>query len=145
MKTDIHGPSRSATAVRLLAEAICGTLAGLACAAVLGLAAARLFAGTSGGWGDLIGALLGAIAGYVIGVTAGVTIAGRRLTGGGSAWLPLLGSVLGVAAVMLAAEPLGLNRNTTLMQAALAVVPPILATLAFNIRHLRPARPNTAG
>jgi hypothetical protein len=108
------------------------------------MVAAQLFAGTKDGWGDLIGALLGAIAGYTIGVAAGVTIAGRRLTGRGSAWLPLLGSVLGVALVMLAAEPLGLNRNTAVMQAALAIVPPICATLAFNIRRLRPARPNTA-
>jgi hypothetical protein len=139
VQTDSQLSSRPTTALQLLAEAAGGVLAGLACAALLGLIAARLFAGTSGGWGDLVGALLGSIAGYIIGVTAGVTIAGRRLTGRGSAWLPLIGSVLGVALVMLAAEPLGLNRNTAVMQAALAIVPPICATLAFNIPRMRRA------
>jgi hypothetical protein len=124
------------TATQLIIEAGGGALAGLVCAVVAGLAAARLLGGANEGWGDLIGAVVGALLGYAVGVTIGVYAAGRRLTGHGSIWLSLLGSVLGVLLVMLAAEPLRLNTNPALLQTAFVIVTPIAATLVFNIRRL---------
>jgi hypothetical protein len=92
-----------------------------------------------------MGAVLGTLIGYAAGVTLGVYAAGRRLTGRGSIWLSLLGSVVGVLLVMLAAEPLGLNTNPTMLQAAFVVVPPIVATLAFNIGWLIGRAPEARG
>jgi hypothetical protein len=124
------------TAKQLIVEVTGGALAGLACAVVAGLAAARLLGGANEGWGDLIGAVIGALFGYAVGVTIGVYAAGRRLTRRGSIWLSSLGSVLGVLLVMLAAEPLRLNTNPALLQTAFVIVMPIAATLVFNIRSL---------
>ena len=137
--TRIEIPPR--TAKQVILEVAGGALAGLACAAIAGPVAARLLSGANGGWGDLIGAVLGALLGYTLGVTIGVYAAGRRLTGRGSIWLSLLGSVLGLLLVMLAAGPLRLNSNPALLQAAFAIVTPIVATLVFNIRQLRARAP----
>jgi len=43
--------------------------------------------------------------------------------------------VIGVALVLLAAEPLHLNQNATVLQAFLIALPPIGATLGFNMRR----------
>lgn len=145
MQTSTQPHIQPATPAQMLLEALGGMLAGLACAAIAGLAAARLFAGASGGWGDLIGAVLGALLGYALGVTLGVYAAARRLTGRGSIWLCLLGSVLGMLLVMLAAEPLGLNANTAVLRTVFVIVPPIGATLAFNARHLIARTPQAPG
>jgi hypothetical protein len=118
---------------RLAAQAAGGSLAGLVGAALFGFAGARLFANASGGWGDLIAALLGAMIGYTIGVSIGVYLIGRRLSAWGAYWPALLGGMLGAALVLLAAEPLRLNANTAVLQAFFVVVPPILATLGFNL------------
>ena len=124
------------------AQALGGWLAGLALGGLFGLLDARLFAGTSGGWGDLIAAVLGAIIGYTIGVSLGVYLVGRWLnrrdgisTQRRAYWLALLGSLLGVALVLLAAEPLHLNSNTVVLQTFLIILPPIGATLGFNLRR----------
>lgn len=124
--------SKLAPAVRVLIEALAGCVAGLAFGALAGLLAARLFAGTNGGWGDLIGAVVGGMAGYVLGASLGVFAAGRRLRGRGAYWRCLAGSVAGAALVLLLAEPLRLNSSPALMQAALAIVPPIAAALLFD-------------
>src|SRR5690349_18124621 len=131
-----HTQTQPAMATHMIIEAAVGALAGLACAVVTGLVAARLFGGANDGWGDLIGAVLGSLLGYALGAAIGVYAAGRRLTGRGSIWLSLLGSVLGVLLVALAAEPLRLNSNPTLLQAAFVVVLPLVATLMFNYRLL---------
>ena len=124
--------TRRLTALIFVLEALAGCALGLALGGLAGLAAARLFAGSNGGWGDLIGGILGGLAGYVLGVSLGVLVAGRRLRGHGAYWASLAGSVAGAALVLLLAEPLHLNASPPLMQAALAVVPPITAALAFN-------------
>jgi hypothetical protein len=129
----MRGRSIWAHSARLAAEAIGGTLVGLAGAALLGFAGARLFAGASGGWADLIAAILGAIIGYTIGVSIGVYLLGRRLGTRGSYWLALLGSGLGAALVLLLAEPLSLNASPALLQGCLIAAVPILATLGFNL------------
>jgi hypothetical protein len=145
VQTNTRRQASPVTAKQLILEVAGGALAGLACAAIAGLVSARLLSGANDGWGDLIGAVLGALLGYALGVTIGVYAAGRRLTGHGSIWLSLLGSVLGLLLVRLAAEPLRLNANPTLLQAAFAIVTPIAATLAFNIRRVSARAPKADG
>jgi hypothetical protein len=128
--------------MRYIAQALGGALFGIALGGAAGVIGARLFAGTSDGWGDLIAAIVGAMIGYTIGVSIGVDLIGRWLNGRagiatkrGAYWLALLGSVLGVALVLLAAEPLRLNQNTAVLQAFLISMPPLSATFAFNMRR----------
>jgi hypothetical protein len=132
MNSKFQSTWRWPAAARWLAEIVSGALAGLTLATLAGFAGARAFAGSSSGWGDLIGALMGMLIGYTIGVSVGVTLAGRRLNGRGSYWLALAGSVLGTALVLLLAEPLRLNASTALLQSSLVIAAAILSTLAFH-------------
>jgi len=125
--------SKHPAGIRLAAQALGGALCGLALGGTLGLIGARLFANASNGWGDLIAAIVGAMIGYTIGVSIGVYAIGRRVGSGGRYWRALLGSVMGAALVLLAAEPLHLNQNAAVLQAFLIALPPIGATLAFNL------------
>jgi len=128
--------------IQFAVQALGGALFGVALGGAAGLIGARLVAGASAGWGDLIAAIIGAIIGYTIGVSLGVYLIGRWLnrrngisTRRRAYWLALLGSVLGVALVLLAAEPLHLNSNTVVLQTFLIIFPPIGATLGFNMRR----------
>ena len=118
---------------RLAAEVLAGCGAGLVCAYLAGLAGAALFKGSSSGFGDLIAGILGALIGYTIGVSIGVYLLGRRLNGRGSYWMALLGSVVGAALVLLAAQPLRLNVNPALLQGTLVASAPLFATLIFTM------------
>ena len=112
-----------------------GALFGVALGGAAGLISARLFAGASDGWGDLIAAIIGAMIGYTIGVSLGVYLIGNQLGGRGGYWRALLGGVIGAVLVLLAAEPLHLNQNTAVLQTFLIALPPIGATLGFNMRR----------
>ena len=142
MNTDMQARSKWISGAYLAAEAIGGSVIGLPIALVGGVAAARLLPRSGNGWDDLIYAILGAMIGYTIGVSLGVYLIGRWLnrragisTKRRAYWLALLGSVLGVALVLLAAEPLHLNSNTAVLQTFLFILPPIGATLGFNMRR----------
>ena len=142
MNTDIKPRAKWISGAYLAAEAIGGSVVGLACALASGVAAGRLLPRSDNGWDDLIYAILGAIIGYTIGVSLGVSLIGRWLNGRDRSstrrrayWLALLGSVLGAALVLLAAEPLNLNSNTAVLQTFLFILPPIGATLGFNMRR----------
>jgi hypothetical protein len=117
----------------LAAQALGGALCGLALGGTLGLIGARLFANAGNGWGDLIAAIVGAMIGYTIGVSIGVYALGQRLGSRSGYWRALLGSMIGVVLVLLAAEPLRLNQNTAVLQTFLLAMPPIGATLGFNM------------
>jgi hypothetical protein len=121
--------------MQLLAQTLGGALFGVALGGAAGLIGARLFAGASSGWGDLIAAIVGAMIGYTIGVSLGVYVIGRRLGGRNAYWRVLLGSVLGAGLVLLAAEPLHLNQNAAVLQAFLIILPLIGATLGSNMRR----------
>jgi hypothetical protein len=134
--------SKRPAGIRFVAQALGGALFGVALGGAAGLIGARLFAGASDGWGDLIAAIIGAIIGYTIGVSLGVYLIGRWLnrrdgiaTRRSAYWLALLGAVAGAALVMLAAEPLHLNSNTAVLQTFFFILPPIGATLGFNMRR----------
>ena len=136
MNTDMQARSKWISGAYLAAEAIGGSVIGLPIALVGGVAAARLLPRSGNGWDDLIYAILGAMIGYTIGVSLGVYLIGRWLnrragisTKRRAYWLALLGSVLGVA------EPLHLNSNTAVLQTFLFILPPIGATLGFNMRR----------
>jgi hypothetical protein len=135
VNTDMEMAVKRPAIIGYLAQALGGALFGIALGAVAGLVSARLFAGASDGWGDLITAITGAMIGYTVGVSLGVYVIGKRLGGRGSYWRALLSAVIGVALVLLAAEPLHLNQNTTVLQACLIALPPIGATLGFNMRR----------
>ena len=142
MNPDIEATSKHPTIITTLAQLLGGALFGIALGGLAGLIGARLFAGVSDGWGDLIAAIIGAIIGYTVGVSLGVYLIGRWLNGrAGIAtrrrayWLALLGSVLGAALVLLAAEPLHLNQSAAVLQTFLFILPPIGATLGFNMRR----------
>ena len=135
MNIHTDAPLKRPTVVAYLAQALGGALFGLALGGAAGLASARLFAGTSGGWGDLIAAIIGAIIGYTIGVSLGVYLIGRRLGSRGGYWRALLGGAIGAVLVLLAPEPLHLNQNTMMLQTFLIALPPIGATLGFNMRR----------
>jgi len=142
VNTDIQARPKWISGAYLAAEAGGGSVVGLLLALVGGLAVGRLLPRSGNGWDDLIYAILGAMIGYTIGVSLGVYLIGRWLnrrdgisTGRRAYWLALLGSVLGGALVLLAAEPLHLNSNTALLQICLFILPPIGATLGFNMRR----------
>lgn len=134
--------SKRPAGIGYIAQALVGALCGGGLGGAIGLLGARIFAGTGDGWGDLIAAIVGAIIGYTIGVSLGVYLTGRwlnrrdrRSTQRWGYWLALLGSVLGAALVLLLAEPLHLNQNTAVLQALVVILPPIGATLGFNLRR----------
>ena len=140
MNTDVQARSIWISGAHLAAEAVGGSVVGLAVALAGGVAAGRLLPRSGNGWDDLIYAILGAIIGYTIGVSFGVYLLGRWLnrrdgfsTKRRAYWLALLGSVLGMALVWLAAEPLHLNSNTAVLQTFLFILPPLGATLGFNM------------
>ncbi len=142
MKTDIMARAKQISVAYLAAEAVGGSVVGLLIALSSGFAAGRLLPRSGNGWDDLIYAILGAMIGYTIGVSLGVYLIGRWLNGRDGIstrrrayWLALLGSVLGVALVLLAAEPLHLNSNTAVLQTFLFILPPLGATLGFNMRR----------
>jgi uncharacterized membrane protein YeaQ/YmgE (transglycosylase-associated protein family) len=142
VNTDMKSQSRRISGAHLAAEAVGGSVVGLPGALVGGFAAAWLLPRSGNGWDDLIYAILGAIIGYTIGVSLGVYLIGSWLnsrdgiaTKRRAYWLALLGSVLGAALVLLAAEPLHLNSNTAVLQTFLFILPPIGATLGFNMRR----------
>ena len=140
MNTEMKARAKWISGAYLAAEAVVGSVVGLPVALVGGFAAARLLPRSGNGWDDLIYAILGLIIGYTIGVSIGVFLIGRWLNGRDRIstkrrgyWLALLGSVLGAALVLLAAEPLHLNSNTAVLQTFLIALPPIGATLGFNV------------
>ena len=135
VNTDMEMTVKQPAIVGYLAQALGGALFGIALGGAAGLIGARLFAGASDGWSDLVAAIAGAMIGYTIGVSLGVYVIGKRLGGRGSYWRALLGAVIGVALVLLAAEPLQLNQSTMLLQASLIALPAIGATLGFNTRR----------
>jgi hypothetical protein len=130
---DIKATAKHPTIITSLAQALGGALFGLALGGGAGLVGARLFAGASSGWGDLIAAVIGAMIGYTIGVSIGVYLIGRWLGSRSGYWRALLGGIIGAALVLLAAEPLHLNQNTAVLQTFLIALPPIAATLGLNI------------
>ncbi|MEO7910247.1 MAG: hypothetical protein ABIV47_11410 [Roseiflexaceae bacterium] len=135
MNIHTDGPKTRPAIVAYLAQALGGALCGIVLGGAAGLIGARLFAGASDGWSDLIAALGGTIIGYTVGVSLGVYVIGRRLLGRGSYWRTLLGALIGAVLVLLAAEPLHLNQSTALLQSFLIGLPPIGATLGFNMRR----------
>ncbi len=139
MNIDFEAAAKRPAIIAYLAQALGGALFGIALGGAAGLIGARLLAHSGNGWDDLIYAILGSIIGYTIGVSFGVYMTGRWLNGRDGIstkrrayWLALLGSVVGAALVLLAAEPLHLNRNTAVLQIFLFILPPIGATLGFN-------------
>ena len=142
MDTQVEARSKWISGAYLAAEAIGGSLVGLLAAFIGGLVVGPLFLRSANGWDDLIYAILGAIIGYTIGVSLGVYLIGSWLnrrdgiaTRRRAYWFALLGGIVGVALVLLAAEPLHLNSNTALLQTFLFILPPIGATLGFNMRR----------
>lgn len=89
----------------------------------------------SNGWSDLVGSVLGVLAGYALGAPLGVIAAGAVLRQRGRPLLSLLGGVLGGAAVLLLAEPLRLNQESSVLVLVFALVVLAGALLGSYIRR----------
>ena len=122
----------------LLVELLCGALIGFLLALTGGWVGPWLTGRVSNGWNDLIASILGAFAGYMLGASLGVVVGGRLLGQQGVAWRAVLGSVLGGVAVMLLAEPLRLNRDSSVLMVSFALVALIGAVVGFQ-RWRKPA------
>ena len=129
---DTETPPARPAAIVFVAQALGGALLGLVLGAAAGTLGGRLFEGAEG-FGNVVAALLGAIIGYTIGISIGVYLIGRRLGVRSAYWRALLGGIIASVLVMLAAEPLRLNANPAVLQAFLLGLPPIGATLGFNM------------
>ncbi len=128
-------------------QSLCTTLLGVVAGAFLGgcmlllgsWAGAKLGAGASSGWGDIVGALFGSVLAFPVGFVAGMWLVARRLHLPHSLWRGILGAVLGLALVFLLAEPLHLNQDSRVMGALLYLAPSLFALIGFNqARHTLP-------
>jgi hypothetical protein len=124
---------RVAKPVILVVQMSCGVLLGLLLGWLAGLLSSQT-AVAADGLAGLARALSGALLGYTLGVFAGIYLAARLLRQIGSLPLMITGAVAGVMLVLLAAEPLRLNRSTDLLLACLILLPPALATVGFHAR-----------
>lgn len=91
-------------------------------------------AGSSTGWGDIIGAIVGGVLGYVAGCVAGIAVASALLKRKGSLLRAVAGAIGGFVVVLAVMEPLQLNQHTALMWMSIAGVPGTLALVGFNWR-----------
>ena len=104
---------------------------------------ATLGTGASNGWGDIIGALFGSVLAFPVGFVAGMWVVAWQLRLPHSLWRGILGAALGLALVLLLAEPLRLNRDSRVMGALLYLVPRVASLFGFNLlgRKSGPAGP----
>jgi outer membrane lipoprotein SlyB len=89
----------------------------------------------SNGWSDLVGSVLGALAGYALGAPLGVIAAAAVLRQRGRPLFSMLGGILGGVAVLLLAEPLRLNQESSVLVLVFALVVLAGALLGFYIRR----------
>jgi uncharacterized protein YacL len=87
-----------------------------------------------GGWGDLVGAVMGIVAGYPLGIIIGQVIIKKGFHFEGSLLLGVTGVILGVALVMLLAEPLHLNANSYVLFGTLFILTPLLGTFGYHLK-----------
>ena len=118
---------------RTLLELVCGAACGTLFLAAGSWLGATLGKGASSGWGDVIGALFGSVVACPLGFTLGMWLAALRLHAPHSTWKAVVGSIVGIAAVMLLAEPLRLNQDSRLLGILLYLVPCLLALIGFNL------------
>jgi len=95
-------------------------------------AGAKLGAGASNGWGDIIGALVGSALAYPVGFVTGMWLVAWRLRLPHSLWRGIFEAVLGLVLVLLLAEPLRLNQDSRVMVTLLYLVPSVAALFGFN-------------
>jgi hypothetical protein len=125
----------------LLAECAGGIVVGLLCSQIGGRIGAVIGATSTNPFGDLIGAIIGTFIAYIFGATLGIVLVGYYLKQGGSAWRASLGSILGGSLVVFLAEPLRLNRSTTLLSYSIFFGVLLLALLGYNWQRLRAPKP----
>ena len=118
---------------RTLLELACGAACGALFLAAGSWLGATLGRGASSGWGDVIGALFGSVVACPVGFTLGMWLAALRLRAPHSTWKAAVGVILGIAAVMVLAEPLRLNQDSRMLGILLYLVPCLLALVGFNL------------
>jgi hypothetical protein len=86
-------------------------------------------------WEGISEVLYGAAFGYALGIPVGVSVAGQLFGRKGSFWLTFLGSLLYVIIALPVTHPPLLAQGTVqgLLRASLIILPPVLATISFNI------------
>lgn len=117
----------------MLLELAAGTVLGGCFLIAGGWLGAALGRGTNGGWGDVVGALFGSVLAYPVGLVCGMWLAATRLHAPHSLWRAAVGAVVGIAAVLLLAEPLRLNRDSRVLGTLMYLIPTVLALASFNL------------
>ncbi len=86
-------------------------------------------------WEGIPEVLYGAAFGYALGIPVGIGVVGQLFRRKGSFWLTLLGSVLCVLVVLPVTQPplLAQGMAQGLLRACLIILPPVVATISFNI------------
>jgi uncharacterized membrane protein len=113
-------------------EVVTGVFLG-GCMLLLGSwAGAKLGAGASNGWGDIIGALFGSVLAFPVGFIAGMWLVARRFRLPHSLWRGILGAALGLVLVLLLAEPLHFNQDSRVMGVLFYLAPSLFALIGFN-------------
>ena len=120
-------------ALMLLVTIVCGVLF----AALCGWLFAEIITVDDIGFARLGNFLLGGIVGYALGLVFGVWLAARLLHRPGRLWRASIGAAVGVALVLLLAEPLSLNTNQGLLMGLLLVIPALLAVVWHQMRLTR--------
>jgi phosphate/sulfate permease len=77
--------------------------------------------------------MFGSVLACPAGFTCGIWLAAVRLHAPHSTWKAAVGAVLGIAAVLLLAEPLRLNQDSRVLGTLLYLVPSVLALVGFNL------------
>ena len=118
----------------LLAQVVLGVLVGGLLALCGGWLGPLLTDEASNGWSDLIGSVLGALGGYALGAPLGVIVAAALGRQRGRPILSLLGGIANGVAILLIAEPLGLNRQAGALVLTYALVVLLGALGGFYVR-----------
>ena len=95
----------------------------------------KVLGGDSVGFASLGLALGGIIIGYPTGIIVGIVLIKKILHRRGSLLLGILGSILGAVITMVAAEPLHLNANSTLLFGVFFLSVPLFRLVGFFLKR----------
>ncbi|MFC1952140.1 hypothetical protein ACFLV8_00695 [Chloroflexota bacterium] len=99
------------------------------------LIGSKVLGSNSVGFGDLGLAIGGVIVGYPTGIIVGIISIRKIFHQHGSLLLGILGSIIGAVIIMVLAEPLHLNSNTSLLFVAFFLAVPVFCLIGFFLKR----------